>query len=107
MDFDFSKIDGFEWDKGNLEHIRKHNVDYKECEEIFVNKSIILFDDEEHSDKEERLGALGKTDKGRKLAIFFTLRNNKIRVISARDQGKKDRLNYEKEQLKQQSKKVR
>ncbi len=37
MKIDFGTLEGLEWDKGNLGHIRKHNVDYRECEEVFVN----------------------------------------------------------------------
>lgn len=98
---DFNVLEGFDWDKGNLEHIKKHNVDYKECEEVFVNTPLILFEDEEHSDKEKRFGILGRTNQDRRLAIFLTIRNKKIRVISVRDQGKKDRINYQKEFIKQ------
>ena len=101
LDFDVSKIEGFEWDKGNVEkNKKKHNVNPEECEQIFFNMPLILFNDEKHSGKEERFGALGKTDKGRKLAIFFTLRKNKIRVISARNQGKGDRVTYDGEEQK-------
>lgn len=94
MDFDFSKLEGFEWDQGNLEHIKKHEVGYKECEEIFVNKPLRVNKDENHSKTEERWEALGKANNGRLLFIVFTIRSNKIRVISARDQNKKERREY-------------
>ncbi|WP_353545247.1 BrnT family toxin [Sulfuriferula nivalis] len=50
-----------------------------------------------HSQGESRFHALGKTDEGRTLHITFTLRNasEKIRVISARDMHKKERMIYE------------
>jgi len=38
----------------------------------------------------------GKTNTNRKLTIFFTIRNKRIRVISARDMHKKERGEYEK-----------
>ncbi len=94
--FDPSKIEGFEWDEGNLDkNKKKHKVDYKECEEVFLNEPVRVFDDEIHSKTEKRYGALGKTNAGRCLVIFFTIRNKRIRVVSARDQGKKDRKVYE------------
>lgn len=93
--FDLSKIEGFEWDHGNLEHIRRHDVNYKECEEVFFNKPLRMNKDEMHSQIEERLQVLGKTNKERLLFIAFTVRRDKIRVVSARDQNKKERKNYQ------------
>lgn len=96
MSFDFSKIEGFDWNEGNIaKNKEKHKVDYKECEEAFLNEPVRIFDDEVHSKTEKRYGALGKTNTGRRLVVFFTIRNKRIRVISARDQGKKDGKVYE------------
>lgn len=95
-DFDFSKLEGFEWDKGNLEHIKKHNVFKEECEEAFLNKQPEVTEDETHSQIEERYRVFGQTDRGRMLFMIITIRNNKIRVISARDQNKKERREFKK-----------
>lgn len=92
---DLSSLSGFDWDEANrAKNWIKHKVDYKEAEEIFFNKPLIIFDDKKHSVREKRWGALGKTNKGRVLAIYFTIRNNRIRIISARDQGRKDKTIY-------------
>lgn len=80
----------FDWDPGNLEHIKKHDVNYQECEEIFYN-SPTFFDDKLHSLAEDRYLAYGFSNKGRELTLVFTMRNDKMRVISARDQNKKER----------------
>jgi len=94
---DYKKIEGFEWDEGNSDkNWIKHNVHYKEAEEVFLNSPRVLLPDTEHSLIEKRLTLLGFTDKGRKLIIIFTVRNNKFRVISARDMNKKERQKYEK-----------
>lgn len=90
MDFDFSKIEGFEWDDGNLKHIKKHDVNYKECEELFSNKPFLLSYDKIHSLAEDRFQALGQTNYGRLIFLVFTVRKNKVRVISARDQNRKE-----------------
>ena len=95
MIIDFSTLDGFDWNQGNPEHIKKHSVDYKECEEVFVNTPLRLNDDKEHSKVEQRLQVLGKTNNQRVLFIAFTIRKNKVRVISARDQNEKERRKYE------------
>jgi len=51
--------------------------------------------DKKHSEIETRFYALGHTDLDRKLFIVFTIRNKKIRIISARDMSKKERKIYE------------
>ena len=94
---DYKKIEGFEWDEGNSDkNWVKHNVHYKEAEEVFVNSPRILLPDIKHSAVEERLTLLGFTNKERKLTIIFIVRNYKFRVISARDMNKKERSTYEK-----------
>lgn len=88
----------FDWDKGNLDkNLKKHKVYFKEAEEIFFNKPLKIFPDRNHSIREKRFAALGVTNRKRKLTIVFTLRGEKIRVISARDQSRKERSEYEKE----------
>lgn len=91
------KVLAFEWDKGNIDkNLKKHNVTNQEAEEVFFNKPIIFAEDEKHSMSEKRYMLWGKTNSGRRLTIFFTIRNNKIRVISARGMHKKERGEYEK-----------
>lgn len=88
----------FEWDKGNLDkNLVKHDVTNKEAEEIFGNNPLKIFPDLKHLEKEQRFLAYGVTNQNRRLAIVFTLRKEKIRVISARVQNKKERRIYEKE----------
>ena len=53
-------------------------------------------DQKKHSQKEKRCHALGKTESGRLLFMSFTIRNNTIRIISARDMSKKEQEQYEK-----------
>lgn len=92
----FSNISGFEWDSGNKKKsVLKHNVKNSESEEIFSNKPVIAYD-KSHSQTEDRYLAYGLTNKQRMLVIAFTLRNLKIRVISSRNQDKKEREFYEK-----------
>ena len=87
---------GFEWDEGNKnKNWIKHRVSNSECEQIFFNHPLIVHIDSKHSNMEERYYALGITDVGRKLFIVFTIRNKKIRIISARDMSRKERRIYE------------
>ena len=95
------KINGFEWDEGNKDkNWNRHQVACNECEEVFFNIPFLLDDDIKHSQSEARYFALGQNSQMRKLFIVFTIRNNKIRIISARDMNKKERKTYEKETTK-------
>jgi uncharacterized DUF497 family protein len=88
----------FEWDEGNKEkNWRKHRVTIQECEEVFFQRPIRITDDPMHSMKERRYVTLGKSKLGRQLIIIFTIRKNRIRVISGRDQDSKERSEYAKE----------
>lgn len=88
----------FEWDKGNLGKNKKHVVNDQEAEETFFDENKVTFTDIIHStESEERLRIIGKTKKGRLLFIVFTKREEKIRIISARDVNRKEVQLYEKE----------
>lgn len=89
------KCTGFEWDKGNSrKNWINHQVTPPECEQIFFNQPLIIHSDLKHSEYESRFYALGKTDQGRKLFIAFTIRNDQIRVISARNMTRKEKEVY-------------
>jgi uncharacterized protein len=89
------EIIGFEWDAGNtLKSWQKHRVAMFESEETFFNHPLMITDDKKHSNQEPRFHALGHTNGGRLLFISFTVRNRRIRVISARDMNKKERSLY-------------
>ena len=86
---------GFDWNEGNTDkNWLKHKVSPSECEQIFFNNPLLIQDDIIHSKTEERFYALGQTDLKRFLFIAFTIRNNLIRVISARDMSRKERSVY-------------
>lgn len=101
-EIDLEKIEfvAFDWDIGNKDkNWLKHKVTNDESEEIFYNQSLQIFKDPKHSRKEERFVAYGLTDRSRKLTVIFTIRADKIRVISARDQNRKERREYEKVEI--------
>ncbi len=91
------KCTGFEWDQHNSQkNWEKHKVTPAECEQVFFKQPIFIVEDIKHSQSEKRFYALGKTDLQRKLFIVFTIGNNLIRVISARNMNKKEKRSYEK-----------
>lgn len=89
----------FEWDLGNSgKNFEKHNVSDEECEEVFFDSQKKIFKDTPHSGDEARYILVAGTKVGRVLFVVFTIRNKKIRVISARDLKRKERKKfYEKE----------
>jgi uncharacterized DUF497 family protein len=95
---DLAKITSFDWDEGNARKNEKHSVSMAEAEQFFFNTPLLVLEDIKHSRLELRFHALGKTDKVRLLLITFTLRGagKRIRVISARDMHRKERVIYEK-----------
>jgi len=93
---DFSAVTGFEWDKGNSDkNWTRHQVSNGECEETFFNLPLLLEPDNAHSQSENRYYILGQTNAGRRLFIVFMIRQDKIRVISARDMSRRERKIYD------------
>jgi len=90
-------IEGFDWDAGNdRKNADKHDVNRSEAEQVFFNDPLLLATDDRHIGSEARYYTLGQTDDDRLLQITFTLRPNNrlIRVISARDVSRKERVRY-------------
>jgi uncharacterized protein len=93
---DVEALTGFDWDTGNREkNWHKHGVSASECEELFFNLPLLMQPDPTHSQAEARYFLLGQTNAGRYLFIAFTIRNEKIRVISAQDMSRKETEIYE------------
>ncbi len=88
----------FLWDKGNQnKNFVKHGVSNEEIEEACFDNDKRIFRDILHSESEDRYLLIGETLAKRKLFIVFTLRDNKIRIISARNLNRREAsLYYEK-----------
>lgn len=77
---------GFDWGQGNsTRNWDQHDVSSGECEQIFFNRPLIIKRDKEHSKLENRYYVLGRPNANRTLFAAFTVRNDNIRIISARD----------------------
>jgi len=63
---------------------------HSECEQVFFNQPLVVAKDLEHSKQEIRSYALGQTDAGRLLFVVFTIRQNLIRMVSARDMNRNE-----------------
>lgn len=90
------QVTGFEWDQGNVDKsYQKHGIRPNEAEEVFLDKDLLVVPDLKHADTEDRCIALGKTCADQLLCVVFTIRVDKIRIISARRVNKKERVVYE------------
>jgi len=88
----------FQWDKGNADkNIQKHTVTPEEAEQIFFDPHKKQYKDIVHStNQEKRYLLIGKTKTNRLLFVAYTIRDNTIRVISARDLNRREKALYEK-----------
>ena len=86
----------FEWDNNKAKsNFNKHGISFEEAVTVFADPYLLFTEDSSHSDREEREWAIGETENGSVLIIIFTMREQKIRIISARKATKKERKRYE------------
>jgi hypothetical protein len=91
-----STCTGFDWDEANTtKNWERHRVTPEEAEDVFFHDPFIMQFDPNHSKREKRYWALGKTGKERKLFVAFTVREKLIRVISVRDMSRRELEVYE------------
>ena len=95
MKLEIRGLVGFEWDAGNWRKSElQHGVAAAEAQEVLLNAPLCQVDTR-HSDDEQRYAALGTTNEGRRLFVSFTVRRNRVRVISARPMSRKERAVHE------------
>ena len=89
----------FEWDPRKATANRaKHGVSFEEASSVFGDPLGVIVDDPRHSHGEKRHVLLGSSEQHRLLAVMFTEREDRIRVISARRVTRRERKNYEEQQ---------
>ena len=77
----------FEWDeRKNQANIAKHGIDFEDAATIFDAPHIVKRSD---SHKEERWLATGEVE-GRKITVVYTMRWERLRIISARKARKNE-----------------
>lgn len=83
----------FEWDSEKRQsNLKKHGVDFADARQIF-NGDILEIEDTRSNYGEERFLAIGVVG-DQVLAVVYTLRGEKIRLISARKATKDEREAY-------------
>jgi uncharacterized protein len=86
----------FEWDDNKAKsNAVKHGITFKEAITAFADPALLFTEDSIHSWEEEREWAIGATENGLVVVIVFTMRGQRIRVISARLATNKERQEYE------------
>jgi uncharacterized DUF497 family protein len=71
----------FDWDDENKKHLAAHKVTPAEFEQLLNNDPLDL--DYESIDNEERYRSVGLTSRGRLLSVAWTVRNGKVRAVTA------------------------
>ena len=89
-------IDGFIWLEDIVEKLwRKHHVDENEVEQVFDNSPHIRFVENGYREGENVYAALGQTNGGRYLIVFFVYKSSKqALIVSARDMTISERRQY-------------
>ena len=83
----------FEWDSDKAEkNFKKHKIKFEDAALVFFDENKIDDFDELHSDFEERYKIIGRVKKI--LAVIYTERGDRNRIISARYATKKEVDDY-------------
>ncbi len=90
------KINGFIWLEDIVEKLAaKHQVAPEEVEQIFSNQPGVRRMKKGHFRGEDVYRALGQTDGGRYLVVFFIYKSShEALILSARDMDNKERKSY-------------
>ena len=84
----------FEWDDDKAHrNIDVHKIDFEDAKLVFEDPGVLDDPDETMDYGEERYRAIGMV-LGRLIAVFYTLRHGRIRLISARKATRKERQHY-------------
>lgn len=86
----------FEWDEHKAAtNERKHGVTFEEAATCFYDPLQVAYYDPDHSDDEDREILIARSDQDRLLLVIYTLRDEAIRIISARLLTPKEARDYE------------
>jgi len=84
----------FEWDQRKASsNLRKHGVDFADAATVFEDERALTIEDDRHG--EDRFVTLALDAQGRLLAVAYTLRGDRIRIISARKATRSELSHYE------------
>jgi hypothetical protein len=88
----------FQWHPPKAAHnLKAHQVSFTEATTVFDDSLHEVFPDPDHSAFEDRLIALGTSNKGRLLFVSSVERGDATRIISARKATRQELHEYEEE----------
>ena len=89
-------IDEFFWLPDTVDKlVTKHRVTPEEVEEVFFSRPSFRFHEKGRVQGEDMYTALGQTETGRYVIVFFILKPaNQALIISARDMTRAERKRY-------------
>ena len=86
----------FEWNSHKAEiNLGKHGVSFPEAGTVFGDDLAVTVPDPDHSDDEERFITIGWSNRRRLLMVSHIDRDDRIRIISARELTRTERKAYE------------
>lgn len=86
----------FEWDDGKAKaNESKHGVPFAEAMTVFADPLSLTGYDPDHSTDEDRYLTMGLTVDGRLLVVSHVDRDDRVRIISAREATRTERKDYE------------
>jgi hypothetical protein len=89
----------FEWDdKKAISNLKKHGISFEEASTVFGDWLAITIEDPLHSESEDRLIIIGKSELLNTLVVVHAERSEAIRIISARTASKNEQKIYEEQQ---------
>lgn len=74
---------------------QKHGISCTEAITVFGDPLEVTIPDPDHSEGEARFVSLGRSEQSRLLVVSYTERERRIRLISAREAGLRERKAYE------------
>ncbi len=82
----------FEWNEGKkANNLEKHGISFEEATDLFDGRDTKVVIDDRKDYGEVRFIAMGASNIGNVLVVVFVVRNDAIRIISARKANKKER----------------
>ena len=86
----------FEWEDDKAEsNLRKHGVSFPEAQTVFADPLALTGYDPDHSHEEDRYITMWTSLEGRLLVVSHTDREDRVRIISAREASRRERRDYE------------
>ena len=78
-------------------NLARHGVSFDEASSVFGDPLALTIGDPDHSSEEDRFLTIGYSDRRRLLIVAHTDRDDRVRVISAREVTATERHVYEEE----------